>query len=444
MAFHRRTSDAKEEPSRRKSIYFYKQGCAMTTKGITTKARITITLVLLPLLSLLVVGSIALIQNRNALAGQAEVNLERLLSEKTSAYDLIFQRIQQEAEAAAGYARLIYNREIPQIDLGRRMLLPWTGEGYGNAELRASLRDEILRLQRAGQTLEVIVANNAYLTLGYLGTETELTVFDNQEVVSIIENLEAFQVTERPWYIKAKTTGKTIWTNLYLDANTKKLTVTCAAPVYIGAGDFVGVVGFDVLLETIQNDILAMDIGYRNYAFMTDAEGNALVQPGGDQTDKQWFESYAADNLLRTGDESFNKVVAAMIEGKEGIELFRGVDGRQSYLAYASIDSIDARVGIVVPQEEIVRPVEESGKLLIIAVAVIMIFAMALGLVLSNQVTRPIEELTVVVDKASRGLVKVEEIPIKKQDEIGVLANAFNRMIRNLAIAVEELEKRKE
>jgi nitrogen fixation/metabolism regulation signal transduction histidine kinase len=75
---------------------------------------------------------------------------------------------------------------------------------------------------------------------------------------------------------------------------------------------------------------------------------------------------------------------------------------------------------------------------------VIMIVAMALGLVLSNQVTRPIEELTVVVDRASRGLVKVEEIPIKKKDEIGVLANAFNRMIRNLAIAVEELEKRKE
>lgn len=416
----------------------------MTTKGITIKARITITLVLLPLLSLLVVGSIALIQNRDSLAQQAETNLERLVSEKTAAYDLIFQRIQQEAEAAASYARLIYDRELPRIDLERRMLLPWTGEGYGSAALRASLGDEILRLQRAGQTLEVIVANNPYLTLGYLGTETELTVFDNEEVVDIIEQLEAFRVTERPWYTQAREEGKTVWTNLYVDANTKKLTVTCAAPVYTDASGFVGVVGFDVLLETIQNDILAMDIGYKNYAFMTDAEGNALVQPGSGETEIQWHESYAADNLLRTGDEGFSRGVAAMIEGRRGIELFRSADGKQNYLAYASIDSIDARVGIVVPQEEIVRPVEESGKLLIIALAVIMIIAMALGLILSNQVTRPIEELTVVVDKASRGLVKVEEIPIKKQDEIGVLANAFNRMIRNLAIAVEELEKRKE
>jgi two-component system sensor histidine kinase/response regulator len=416
----------------------------MTTKGITIKARITITLVLLPLLSLLVVGSIALIQNRDSLAQQAEANLERLVVEKTAGYDLIFQRIQQEAEAAAGYARLIYDREGPRIDLERRMLEPWTGSGYGNDALRASLGEEILRLQRAGQTLEVIVSNNAYLTLGYLGTETELTVFDNQEVVDIIEKLEAFRVTERPWYIKAREEGKTVWTNLYVDANTKKLTVTCAAPVYTGAGEFKGVVGFDVLLETIQNDILAMDIGYKNYAFMTDAEGNALVQPGGEQTDTQWHESYAADNLLRTGDEGFNRGVEVMIKGRKGIELFRSAANKQNYLAYAAIDSIDARVGIVVPQEEIVRPVEESGKLLIIALAVIMIVAMALGLILSNQVTRPIEELTVVVDKASRGLVKVEEIPIKKKDEVGVLANAFNRMIRNLAIAVEELEKRKE
>jgi two-component system sensor histidine kinase/response regulator len=301
-----------------------------------------------------------------------------------------------------------------------------------------------MRLQRAGQTLEVIVSNNPYLTLGYLGTEDELTVFDNQEVVSIIEQLEAFKVTERPWYIQARAAGDTVWTNLYVDANTKKLTVTCAAPVYTGGGEFVGVVGFDVLLETIQNDILAMDIGYRNYAFMTDSGGNALVQPGSEETSIQWHESYAADNLLRTGDEGFNQGVAEMIAGRAGIGLFRSSDGKPNYLAYATIDSIDARVGIVVPQEEIVRPVEESGKLLIIALAVIMIVAMALGLVLSNQVTRPIEELTVVVDRASRGLVKVEEIPIKKKDEIGVLANAFNRMIRNLAIAVEELEKRKE
>jgi len=46
----------------------------MTARGISIKTRIIITLVLLPLVSLLVVGAIALLQNQNSLAAQAELN----------------------------------------------------------------------------------------------------------------------------------------------------------------------------------------------------------------------------------------------------------------------------------------------------------------------------------------------------------------------------------
>jgi len=36
----------------------------------------------------------------------------------------------------------------------------------------------------------------------------------------------------------------------------------------------------------------------------------------------------------------------------------------------------------------------------------------------------------------------VEEIPIRRRDEVGVLAVAFNRMLSNLATVVRELEQR--
>jgi nitrogen fixation/metabolism regulation signal transduction histidine kinase len=78
----------------------------------------------------------------------------------------------------------------------------------------------------------------------------------------------------------------------------------------------------------------------------------------------------------------------------------------------------------------------------IIVLAVSVIAAIGLGLLLGNQVTRPIEELTVLVDKASKGLVEVQEIPIRRMDEVGVLARSFNRMLANLGTALRELEKR--
>jgi nitrogen fixation/metabolism regulation signal transduction histidine kinase len=86
--------------------------------------------------------------------------------------------------------------------------------------------------------------------------------------------------------------------------------------------------------------------------------------------------------------------------------------------------------------------VQESGKLVIIVLAISVIVAVGFGLLLGNQVTRPIEELTVLVDKASKGLVEVEEIPIRRMDEVGVLARSFNRMLANLSTALRELEKR--
>ncbi len=414
----------------------------MAAKSVSIKTKITVTLVLLPLISLVIVGTIALWQNQQSLAEQAESNLQRLVLEKTLGYNHIFQRIHQEVEATAVYAQMMNKQDTPTVDLQRRMLLPWTGKGYGSKEIQKTLHNEIFRLQRVGQTLEAIVSNNPYLTLGYMGTETGITVFDNEDVVAIIEDLEAFDVRTRPWYVQAKEKSKTIWTDLYVDANTKKLTVTAAAPVSRTSGNLWGVVGFDVLLETLQDDILSMDIGYINTPFMIDGNGNVLVRPGMELQNTEWDKTYKTDNLQQTENSAFNRIIGKMITGNAAVELYENLRGEQEYLAFAPIETIGASVGIIVPRSEIVRPVQESGKLVIIALAIIIIIALGVGLVLSNQITRPIEELTIIVDKASRGLVEVEKIPIKRKDEIGVLAGSFNRMIDNLAVVIRELEIR--
>ncbi|MFI5369259.1 MAG: hypothetical protein ACHQ1F_09625, partial [Spirochaetia bacterium] len=86
----------------------------MATRGISIKSRIIVALVLLPLVSLLLVGLIALWQNQNSLASQAEQNLSRIVAEKTLGYDNIFRRIQQEVEAVAAYAASMYAAPAPR------------------------------------------------------------------------------------------------------------------------------------------------------------------------------------------------------------------------------------------------------------------------------------------------------------------------------------------
>jgi HAMP domain-containing protein len=414
----------------------------MTAPGISIKTRIIITLVLLPLISLLLVGSIALLQNQNSLAGQAEQNLGRIVAEKTVGYDHIFQRIQQEAAAAASFASFTYSTAAPRDDTGRRMLLPWTGTGYGNDDSRQRLHDEILRLQRVGEMLQATVTNNPYLTLGYFGTESSLTVFDNEKVVDVIEAIKGFDPRSRPWYQSARQLGSPVWTDLYVDANTKKLTVTAAAPARDGAGRFLGVAGLDVLLETLQNDILNIQIGYQNEPFMINRQGLVIVRRGMDQKNTAWDKAYRTDNLLETPNAGLKNIVSSMVAGDAGIRTFTGDNRQQNYVAFAPIPTVNASLGLIVPRSEIVRPVRDSGKLVIIVLAALLIVSLAVGIWLGNQVTRPMQDLTVIVDKASKGLLEVEAIPIARRDEVGVLAAAFNRMLSNLATVMKELDQR--
>jgi HAMP domain-containing protein len=39
-------------------------------------------------------------------------------------------------------------------------------------------------------------------------------------------------------------------------------------------------------------------------------------------------------------------------------------------------------------------------------------------------------------------LLEVDEIPIHRTDEVGILAGAFNRMLANLATVLKELDQR--
>ena len=414
----------------------------MAARSVSIKTRITLTLVLLPLVSLIIVGAIALFQNRDSLSSQAESNLGRILKEKTTAYDHIFNRVQQEVEATAGFATLVWASPLPTTSAPRRLLMPWTGSGYGNSEMRRSLAPDILRLQLVGQSLQAMVSSNPYLTLGYMATESGITVFHDEKVVDVIEAIKGFDPRTRPWYKSAKQTGKPIWTELYVDANTKKLTVTSAAPVRDASGAFLGVVGFDVLLETLQKDIITIDIGYANEPFMIDSQGKVIVRRGMDEKGTAWDRTYHTDNLLETPNPAFTAIIHRMVAGESGITRYRESDGRTSYLAYSPIPTVGSSLGVIVPDSEIVKPVQDSGKLLIIILAIFVVIAVGIGLLLANQVTRPIEDLTVLMDKASKGLVEMDEIPIKRMDEVGVLAQSFNRMVANLATVMKELEQK--
>jgi len=392
-------------------------------------------IVFVVLVSLSVVGFIASYEGRRSLSSQAERNLSLVTSQKSKEYGLAFERIQDEVRGVAEFASKTFNRTGITGDLNIKVLLPWNGTTYGTPESREELSGELYTLQRIGIMLIGLVSNNAYLSLGYMATETGITVFDDEKTVGIIEELKGYDPRGRPWYTAAKKAGETIWTKPYIDANTKKLVVTCATPVYRGNKTLVGVVGFDVLLDTIQKDILTLDIGYKSYAFLVGSTGNALVRPGMNKQDKRWDETYQTDELLNTSNAEFNRIVHNMIKGVYGVETY-SAEGEDKYLAYAPLSIIDASMGLVVSKADVIRPAITMQNIIIIVWVVVMLFSIVIGFVVGNNITKPINELTNMADLISQGKMDLDVLSEDRKDEIGVLTKAFNRLVISLKMAM--------
>ena len=423
----------KEKKSKRK--IFKTKSDRPSIKGLSIRSKFTLIIIALVLVSLSVAGFIASYQSRKALLEQAERHLQKVASQKSKEYGLTFARIKDEVLGMASYAKMTYGRTGIKNDLGSEVLMPWVGDGYGNAEINAKLHDEKLFLQRIGLVLKSVVSNNPYLSLGYFATETSMTVFDNQETIDVIKNLNGFQVTERPWYKKAKEAGRTIWTETYVDANTKKLVVTCATPVYKADKTLAGVVGFDVLLDTIQKDILTLKIGYNSYAFLVNRTGNVLVRPGMNRRDVRWDDTYKTDDLLNTSNAEFNVIIGKMIKGRRGIDTYKS-EGEEKYITYAPLKAINAGMAIVASKAEVIKPSVVIIKLIIQVWIAVFLISLLVGLFFGNTITKPINELTIMANDISQGKADLGFLPEKRGDEIGVLSKSFNRLVMSLKLAM--------
>lgn len=78
--------------------------------------------------------------------------------------------------------------------------------------------------------------------------------------------------------------------------------------------------------------------------------------------------------------------------------------------------------------------IDQINQALWIAALGGVLIALALGLLITRSLTRPIRELTHATHEIAQGRL-AQQIPVRSQDELGELANSFNRMSADLARA---------
>ena len=88
--------------------------------------------------------------------------------------------------------------------------------------------------------------------------------------------------TKRPWYKEGEDRRSVAITLPYIDSDLFKEVISIVAPIYShNNGQLMGVLSSDLILDSIQKDILSINLPFNGFAFLVSKNGKILVSPDG-------------------------------------------------------------------------------------------------------------------------------------------------------------------
>lgn len=300
--------------------------------------------------------------------------------------------------------------------------------------------------------------NNNVIATYFIDTDGVTIYYPNIDLAHVVGN---FKATNESFYQIATPENNpqrlSVWTTPYQDPAKTGLIVTNSFPIYDESDKFRGIMGVDIRLSTIANQITGIKVGSNGYTFLIDSTGHILVLPEKGYSD---FAIIAMDipvnepikqSILGAGTEELQNITKTMTAGRSGIATAT-INGKEHYVAYALLKSVGYSLGIVVPSAELNAPffiasseldnqTRNTINISLILIVIILIATVIVSWAIGRQLTNPLIALTTSAQKIAAGDFLVEA-RANSDDEIGTLGKAFNNMTAQLRDSISNLETR--
>ena len=236
---------------------------------------------------------------------------------------------------------------------------------------------------------------------------------------------EGFDPRVRPWYKGAQSSNGSTLTEPYIDAATGKLIISVATPSPQGTQS-IGVVGGDLSLQTLVDNIGALNFGGMGYAFLVSADGKVLVHPDKNLVMKTLADVYPNNTPKISAD--FSQVEA---NGKDTIVTFTPIKG---------LPSVNWYLGIAVDKDKSFAMLSEFRTSAVIATIIAVVIIIALLGMLIRVLLQPLHVMTRAMQDIADGEGDLtRRLTIQNHDEFGTLGNAFNRFVERIHTSIREV-----
>ena len=230
----------------------------------------------------------------------------------------------------------------------------------------------------------------------------------------------------RPWYKMAKETGRANITDAYVDVNTKKVIVAVSAPVRAN-GTFIGATCTGISLETLTEQASKMNYHGVGSGIVAERSGTILATSEFGEPAKNFKE---IDGLGKYFDE--------MVKNGHGYFAVT-IDDVDMVFAYATVPATGWIVGITAPADNVFAPLMKLRWMFGIFIVVGLVLAFGICLTFAGKITTPVAKLEGYAMQLAEGNLRMSDLSVDSEDEIGNLTNEFNKMKSNLQKVISKM-----
>ena len=257
----------------------------------------------------------------------------------------------------------------------------------------------------------------------YIGQDNGVMLMRNDEVSADLP--DDYDPRQRPWFKLAKSLGRASFTAPYIDAGTSQVIISSLAPA--PRGDFAGVVGGDVTLESIDNMLSTVTLADTGYATLIAKDGTVLYHPQRELVGKHIRE------LLGEGPDLSGDQVAYDIDGTHWLASFHRIKDARAVEWY---------LGTFANEDLINGPLYDARVTGIIVAIVSLVVTLILLNIGIRVLMKPVRNLgDAMADIASGDADLTKRLEVSSNDEIGKLADNFNSFVSNIQEVVRDVQK---
>ncbi len=270
------------------------------------------------------------------------------------------------------------------------------------------------------------------------------SVNENLTEGSFVNDYGNFDPRTRDWYKRAKETGAPAFSDVYKHFVKDDLALSSAYPIYNKEGILQGVMGTHIVLSKLNESL--KKIGEENYAtaYIVEKSSGYLVA---NSLNKPNFETLTDGNIKRISvEEISNKSISEAYENYKSTNSTDFISKIENQKYHARIfeyeeEGLDWLVITSIPDSMFTEEIDKNINTTIVLAIIALLLAIIIHIRGTKFILKPINNLILTADNFSKGDLS-SRAKIFRNDEIGNLSKAFNKMADEIYFLIGNLEEK--